>query len=108
MSKPSKETQKTKTAIPTNAEIYEKLSDLDAHFKAIFDGTIKAPNARETLESKIEIIKEILIKNEHLKLNYNQLIDIIEETVGLKISATTLRKHYKIQKISKPEIDKNN
>jgi uncharacterized protein (UPF0335 family) len=89
-------TQKKKAIkLPSNEQITNAKDDLSAYLEKIVRGEISVDTEKETITSKLMLIKDIIEPlKQHIidkKITYTTLSKVLEEKINLKVSAQTLR-----------------
>jgi len=98
--------------LPSDEEITNSKGDLSAHLDKIISGEISVAIKKETITSKLMLIKDIIEPlKQHIidkKITYTALSKVLEEKINLKVSAQTLRSfcqnHLDFPKASSKEV----
>jgi len=104
-------TQKNnKVKLPTDEEITSSKADLSEHLEKIISGEISVATKKETITSKLMLIKDIIEPmKQHIidkKITYTTLSKVLEDKINLKVSAQTLRSFCQNQ-LDFPKASKN-
>jgi hypothetical protein len=92
-------TKKTgaKNQLPSNKQIEEKRGELSEFLTKLLSGEISLSTEKETISSKLILIKDILepLRDAVIekRITYSIISKAIEKQVGLKVSAQTLRSY---------------
>ena len=96
--------------LPTDEEITNSKDNLSAHLDKIISGEISVTTKKETITSKLMLIKDIIEPmKQHVidkKISYTTLSKVLEEQINLKVSAQTLRSFCQNQ-LDFPKLSKN-
>ena len=96
--------------LPTDEEITNSKDNLSVHLDKIISGEISVATKKETITSKLMLIKDIIEPmKQHVidkKISYTTLSKVLEEQINLKVSAQTLRSFCQNQ-LDFPKLSKN-
>ena len=77
---------------PSVSEVRDKRADLQEFLSKLASGEIDLSNKKETAKDRMDVVrKEIELMRSEYKLPYKVICEVLNKTVGLILSETTLR-----------------